>query len=88
MTTTADVMQERRARILGTIEDLVHSFLVDDRKEDEDLPLGVIEEAVADSSYDGVRISEMGLAFEMALRKLIPMSSEPEGRERYAQGEA
>jgi len=32
--------------ILGTVEDLVSNFLYYDRKNDEDLPVGHIEEAV------------------------------------------
>jgi hypothetical protein len=37
----------RREVIFGTIEDLVTDFLYYDRKEDEELPVGAIEEAVA-----------------------------------------
>lgn len=36
----------RRKMILGAISDLVSDFLYYDRKEDEDLPRGAIEDAV------------------------------------------
>jgi hypothetical protein len=39
-------MKTRRELILGHVEDLVSNFLYYDRKEDEDLPRGSIEEAV------------------------------------------
>lgn len=39
-------MPTRRKTILATVEDLVSSFLYYDRKEDEDLPRGAIEEAI------------------------------------------
>ena len=38
--------EELKAVILGTVEDLVSNFLYYDRKEDEDLPIGAIEDAV------------------------------------------
>ncbi len=34
--------------ILGTVEDLVSGFLYYDRKEDEELPYGLIEQAIED----------------------------------------
>lgn len=37
----------RTANIIATVSDLVSSFLYCDRKEDEDLPRGAIQEAVA-----------------------------------------
>lgn len=36
--------------ILGVVEDLVADFLYYDRKEDEDLPRGVIQKAIKDGS--------------------------------------
>lgn len=36
----------RREEILVTVDDLVADFLYYDRKEDEDLPRGAIEEAI------------------------------------------
>lgn len=41
-------MKSRREHILSTASDLMSNFLYYDRKEDEDLPRGAIEEAVAD----------------------------------------
>lgn len=48
MTSTApeEGGKSRRDRILGTVEDLVASFLYYGRKEDENLPVGAVEEAV------------------------------------------
>jgi hypothetical protein len=42
------VTLRRKTQILGAIEDLVGSFLYYDRKEDEDLPEGSIQNAIAD----------------------------------------
>ena len=39
-------MKKRNELILGRVEDLVANFLYYDRKEDEDLPRGVIEKAI------------------------------------------
>lgn len=38
----------RRQNILDTVEDLVSGLMYYDRKEDEDLPRGAIEQAVED----------------------------------------
>ncbi len=38
---------DEKQMILGTVEDLVLNFLYYDRREDEDLPRGAIEEALA-----------------------------------------
>ena len=37
---------DKRELILNTVEDLVSSFLYYDRKDDEDLPMNVIETAI------------------------------------------
>jgi hypothetical protein len=37
----------RAAQIRGTVSDLVSDFLYYDRKEDEDLPRGAIQDAIA-----------------------------------------
>jgi hypothetical protein len=50
--------------ILGTMDDLVTSFLWDDRKEDEDLPRGQIEEAL---DAGEVTIDEITARFRDAL---------------------
>ena len=39
--------QKIESTILGCTEDLVSNFLYYDRKEDEDLPRGTIEEAIS-----------------------------------------
>lgn len=39
--------KKRRTVILETVDDLVKNFLCDARKEDEDLPRGEIEDAIA-----------------------------------------
>ena len=46
----------RAEHIRGTISDLVSCFLYYDRKEDEDLPRGAIEEAIANGeiTVDGI----------------------------------
>lgn len=51
--------------ILDYISDLVSNFLYYDRKEDEDLPLGAIEDAVEN---DVITIDEMVDAFARSLR--------------------
>ena len=54
----------RKDLILGTIDGMVVDFLYYDRKEDEDLPLGSIEEAVASGQ---VTVAEMVTQFRSAL---------------------
>jgi hypothetical protein len=55
----------RKELILVTVDDLVGDLLFYDRKEDEDLPRGVIEEAIREGV---VTIAEMVARFEAALR--------------------
>jgi len=44
----ADItMNDTRQKILDTVDDLVGSLLYYDRKEDEELPRGAIDEAIA-----------------------------------------
>lgn len=57
-----------KKRILGYVNDLVTDFLYYNRKEDEDLPLGVIEEAV---SHGDITIKEMANEFERALKEKL-----------------
>ena len=52
--------------ILDTISDLVVNFLYYDRKEDEELPRGAIQEAVANGE---ISIDEMISAFAAELRE-------------------
>lgn len=37
----------RRTHVIDTVEDLVSNFLYYDRKEDQDLPVGSVEAAIA-----------------------------------------
>jgi len=59
----------RRNTIAAVVEDLVSNFLYYDRKEDEDLPRGAIEEAI---SAGEVSVEEIVELFEYALRRGLP----------------
>jgi hypothetical protein len=54
--------------ILGTVEDTVADFLYYDRKEDEDLPRGAIEEAVAQGQ---ITIDEIVNQFRQSLEEAL-----------------
>jgi hypothetical protein len=54
--------------ILGTVEDMVADFLYYDRKEDEDLPRGAIEEAVAGGQ---ITIDEIVSQFRQSLEEAL-----------------
>jgi hypothetical protein len=58
-------MTEINDLILMKIDDLVGNFLYYDRKEDEELPRGAIEEAVGE---DSITIEAMVAKFEESLR--------------------
>lgn len=58
-----------REQIFLNLDELVSDFLYYDRREDEDLPLGKIEEMVA---APWVTIGEMAAFFEARLRERIP----------------
>lgn len=60
--------EERRDTLQATIDDSVSKLLWDDRKEDEDLPRGMIEEMV---SKGEVTITEMIEWFAEPLRKYL-----------------
>lgn len=62
-------VDEQRARVFNCVDDLVSGFLYYDRKEDEDLPLGKIEELV---SQTWLTIGEVAAYFENRLRERIP----------------
>ena len=49
-------MKTRKQKILDTVSDLVGSLMYYDRKEDEDLPRGAIEDAVSSGeiTYDEI----------------------------------
>jgi len=48
--------EEIKQLILGTVDDLVSNFLYYDRKEDEELPRGAIQEAVESGIITAERI--------------------------------
>lgn len=56
---------KRRQTILDNVSDMVSNFLYYDRKEDEDLPRGAIEEAI---SKEEISVEEILKAFETELR--------------------
>lgn len=56
----------RRDTIMATIDGIVADFLYYDRKEDEDLPRGAIDDAVRASE---ISIDEMVAEFDRLLRK-------------------
>jgi len=58
--------EETLEHILGSVEDLVSNFLYYDRKEDEDLPVGKIEEMIKDKN---ISIDELVERFRQALMK-------------------
>ena len=55
-----------RENILATISDAVADFLYYDRKEDESLPRGAIDQAVKDGT---ITVEEMVREFETRLRE-------------------
>jgi hypothetical protein len=57
-------MKTRRQKIIDTIQDLAGSFMLHDRKEDEELPVGEIEEAVKSGE---ITIGEIAFFFKKAL---------------------
>jgi len=57
----------RRETILNTVDDLVSKFIYYDRKEDEDLPLDSIEEAIANGE---ITLAEIVERFADQLRPL------------------
>ena len=57
-------MTSKRDCILNTIDDLVSKFLYYDRKEDEDLPRGAIENAIEEKE---ISVDEMAAFFKAKL---------------------
>ncbi len=57
-------MTERADQIRGTAKDLMADFLYYDRKEDEDLPVGAIEDAI---EAEEITIEEIVKIFEAEL---------------------
>jgi len=64
-------MKTRREWIENTVKDLVADLLYYDRKEDEDLPRGAIEEAVSAGEITKAEIVEL---FSQQLGELKPCS--------------
>lgn len=60
------MIEDIKIKILNTVKDLVSDFLYYDRKEDEDLPRGAIEEAI---EYDVITRAEICAAFQKELEK-------------------
>ena len=54
--------------ILNTVDDLVGSFLYYDRKEDEELPRGAIDQAVADGE---ITVEEIVERFRAGLKRSL-----------------
>jgi len=52
------VNKTTRQHVLDTVDDLVGKFLYYDRKNDEDLPLGAIEEAIRSGEVTTEEITE------------------------------
>ncbi len=61
-------MKTRRDRIYATVDDLVSNFLYYDRKEDEDLPRGAIEEAVKNGE---ISVDDIVGRFRARLRETL-----------------
>lgn len=61
--------RSRRALIFATVSDLVSDFLYYDRKEDEALPRGAIEDAVAAGE---IAVDEIVEAFRSGLVSALP----------------
>lgn len=53
-----------RSNILNTVDDLVGSFLYYDRKEDEDLPRGAIQQAIENKE---ISVDEIAAFFKAKL---------------------
>ena len=51
--------------ILGAVSDMALNFMVYDRQEDEDLPVGVIEQAIKDGV---VTVAEICSTFQQEIR--------------------
>jgi len=59
----------RREIILDTVSDLVGKLMYYDRKEDEDLPRGAIEEAIKEGE---ITVQEIVDYFDVALQQATP----------------
>jgi hypothetical protein len=61
-------VSSKRELILGNVEDLVADFLYYDRKEDEELPRGAIEQAIREGV---ITADEIVAEFGRCLRPLL-----------------
>ena len=64
--TTDQPTRTRRQHILDHIPDVIGEFLYYDRKEDDDLPVGAIEEAIKAGE---ITVDEIAVAFTESLRR-------------------
>ncbi len=64
----SEPFESRREVILATVDDLVSEFLYYGRKEDQTLPRGAIEEAVAAGE---ISVDEIAAAFSAGLRETL-----------------
>jgi hypothetical protein len=62
---TPSEVPDTKELIITTVQDMVSKFLYYDRKDDEELPRGVIEDAVEN---DIISVDEIIAAFEKELR--------------------
>lgn len=62
-------MSDRRQLIMDTANDLASKFVHDDRKEDEELPRGEIERAIAAGE---ITVDEIVTQFRTALTEVLP----------------
>ncbi len=58
----------KRATVLAALEDMISGFLYYDRKEDDNLPLGAIEEAITRKK---LTMDEMTQRFRDALQESV-----------------
>ncbi len=57
-----------KEHVMGVIDDLISDFLYYDRKEDEDLPRGVIEESIKNGEFT---VDDLVQKFKTALEEGI-----------------
>lgn len=65
-------MTNRREIIEFTIKDMVGDFLYYNRKEDKELPIGSIEQAII---FDEVTIGDMTTMFKKELTKVLEVTT-------------
>jgi hypothetical protein len=75
-------MTDRRQLILASVDDLTITLTYDDRREDEDLPRGAIEEAVKAGE---ITVDEMVDQFRRGLARRLYNASDPVSPELHAE---